>query len=72
MKDLADDMTHAALTPLLGRKLFAPLGDDQNGAPLSAVSALSRLDVDPWKEAASLARMPKEQEAAAKRSFCMR
>ena len=39
MKDLADDMTHAALTPLLGRKLFAPLGDDQNGAPLSAVSA---------------------------------
>ena len=58
-------MTHAAtLTPLLGREfdnfLFAPLGDDLNGAPLSVVSALARLDVDPWKEALSLARMPRE------------
>jgi hypothetical protein len=57
-------MTHAALTPLLGREfdnfLFAPLGDDQNGPPLSVVSALARLDVDPWKEALSLARMPGE------------
>src|SRR5271165_3669647 len=58
-------MTHAALTPLLGREfdnfLFAPLGDDQNGPPLSVVSALARLEVDPWKEALSLARMPREQ-----------
>ncbi len=58
-------MTHAALTPLLGREfdnfLFAPLGDDQNGPPLSVVSALARLDVDPWKEALSLARMPRDQ-----------
>src|SRR5208337_2391413 len=58
------DMTHAALTPLLGREfdgfLFAPIDDDRNGAGLSVVSALARLDVDPWKEAASLARMPKE------------
>ncbi len=27
---------------------------------LSVVSALARLDVDPWKEAASLARMPRD------------
>ena len=58
-------MTHAALTPLLGREfddfLFAPIGDDQNGPPLSVVSALARLDVDPWKEALSLARMPREE-----------
>jgi hypothetical protein len=58
-------MTHAALTPLLGREfdnfLFAPIGDDQKGSPLSVVSALARLDVDPWKEALSLARMPREQ-----------
>ncbi len=56
-------MTHAALTPLLGREfdnfLFAAIGDDTNGAPLSVVSALSRLEVDPWKEALSLARMPR-------------
>src|SRR5208337_1693816 len=64
-KHLADNMTHAALTPLLGREfdnfLFAPIDDDQNGPPLSVVSALARLDVDPWKEAAGLARMPREQ-----------
>jgi len=58
-------MTHAALTPLLGREfddfLFASIGNDQNGPLLSVVSALARLDVDPWKEAVDLARMPKEQ-----------
>ena len=58
-------MTHAALALLLGREfddfLFAPIGDDQNGPPLSVVSALARLNVDPWKEALSLARMPREE-----------
>ena len=57
-------MTHAALTPLLGLEfdnfLFASIGDDRNGPLLSVVSALARLDVDPWKEAASLACMPRE------------
>ncbi len=57
-------MTHAALTPLLGREfdnfLYATIGDDQNGPLLSVVSAFARLDVDPWKEAASLAHMPKQ------------
>jgi hypothetical protein len=58
-------MTHAALTPLLGREfdsfLFAPIDDDGKESSLSVVSALARLDVDPWGEAAGLARMPKEQ-----------
>jgi hypothetical protein len=58
-------MTHAALTPLLGRAfdpfLFASLDDETDGPVLSVVSALARLDVDPWQEAASLARMPKEK-----------
>jgi hypothetical protein len=58
-------MTHAALTPLLGREfddfLFASIGDDRNGPLLSVVSALARLDVDPWKEAVNLAGMPREQ-----------
>jgi hypothetical protein len=57
-------MTHAALTPLLGREfdnfLFASIGDDQNGRFLSVLSAFARLDVDPWKEAINLARMPKQ------------
>ena len=29
--------------------LFAPVGDQQNGMPLNVISALIRLDVDPWK-----------------------
>ena len=38
--------------------LFAPIGEDNNGMPLSVVSALARLDVDPWVEADKLARLP--------------
>ena len=55
-------MTHAALAPLIGAEfdkfLGAPIGEGRNGTPLSVLSALARLDVDPWQEAASLARMP--------------
>jgi hypothetical protein len=38
--------------------LFAPIGDDRNGMRLTVLSALARLDVDPWQEAAKLARLP--------------
>jgi len=40
--------------------LFAPIREDKSGIPLSVVSALARLDVDPWEEAARLAAMPGE------------
>jgi hypothetical protein len=40
--------------------LFAPIREDKSGMPLSVVSALARLDVDPWEEAARLAAMPGE------------
>jgi hypothetical protein len=40
--------------------LFATIGDERNGMLLSVISALARLDLDPWLEAASLARMPNE------------
>jgi hypothetical protein len=39
--------------------LFASVGDQQNGMPLSVISALTRLGVDPWEEAARLAALPK-------------
>jgi hypothetical protein len=39
--------------------LFASVGDQQNGMPLNVVSALTRLDIDPWEEAARLAALPK-------------
>jgi len=60
-------MTHAALAPLIGAEfdkfLGAPIGAGRNGTPLSVLSALARLDVDPWQEAASLALMPKATAA---------
>jgi hypothetical protein len=40
--------------------LFAPIGEEPSGMLLSVVSALARLDVDPWQEAARLARLPVE------------
>jgi hypothetical protein len=40
--------------------LFAPISEDGNGTVLSVLSALARLDFDPWEEAANLAQMPKE------------
>lgn len=41
--------------------LFAAIGEQENEAPLSVLSALARLDVDPWQEAARLAQLPKKQ-----------
>ena len=43
--------------------LFAPIGDDGNGLPLSVVSAIARMDLDPWQEAATLAGLPADTAA---------
>jgi hypothetical protein len=55
---------NAATVLSLGRQfdafLFAPVGEEKNGMSLSVVSALARLDMDPWREAAELAHLPKE------------
>jgi hypothetical protein len=61
-------MTHAAPAPRIGRKfdsfLFASIGDDRHGQPLSVLSALARSDVDPWEEAGALARMSRKKAKA--------
>jgi len=58
----------AAITPRPGcefdRFLYASLGDDANGMPLTVLSALARVDVDPWEEAAKLTLL--SQDAAVK------
>jgi hypothetical protein len=55
-------MTRPASVPLLRAEfndfLFAPIGEERNGMLLTVLSALARLDVDPWQEAANLARLP--------------
>ncbi len=38
--------------------LFARVGEERNGMALSVLSAIARLDVDPWREAASLRQLP--------------
>ncbi len=45
--------------------LFASVGDEQNGMPLNVISALTRLGIDPWDEAARLAALPKALAAEA-------
>jgi len=40
--------------------LFAPIGEEKNGMLLSVLSALARLGLDPWLEAAELAQMPSQ------------
>ncbi len=51
--------------------LFAFIGTDRSGGQLSVVSALARLDLDAWAEAASLARLPRDV-AASKLSVLLR
>ena len=57
-------MTHSASVARLGPEfdefLFAPVAESRNGMLLSVVSALARLDLDPWQEAANLAGLPKD------------
>jgi hypothetical protein len=45
--------------------LFAPIWDEKNGTSLSILSALARLGMDPWGEAARLAEMPRAAAASA-------
>jgi hypothetical protein len=44
--------------------LFAGIYDEPNGMTLSVISALARLNVDPWREAARLAELPRSIAAA--------
>jgi hypothetical protein len=43
--------------------LYAAVGEEGNGMLLSVLSALARLDVDPWDEAARLAQLPPKTAA---------
>ncbi len=40
--------------------LFAAVGDDDRGTEVSVLSALTRLDIDPWQRASELAQLPRE------------
>lgn len=40
--------------------LFAELGEDRTGATVTVLSALARLDLEPWTEARELSRLARE------------
>jgi hypothetical protein len=50
---------YAPLRPDLDPFLFAVVREERNGIPLSTVSALTQLGLDPWDEAGRLAGLSK-------------
>ena len=60
-------MTTSASVTYLTRQfddfLFARIDEGSDATPLSVLSMLARLDIDPWEEAAKLARLPRAAAA---------
>ena len=56
---------YASLNPLFERFLFSSIGDQENGIEFTVISALARLGIDPWEEAARLASLPKTMASEA-------
>src|SRR5947209_3742254 len=54
---------YAPMLPEFDTFLFASVGDEVDGVPLSVLSALSRLGLDPRDEAARLSRLTREAAA---------
>ena len=52
---------YAPLRPDLDNFLFAAVGEERNGIPLSMISALTQLDLDPWDEAGRLSSMARQE-----------
>src|SRR5438270_10593411 len=49
------------LRPDLDKFLFAAVGEEIDGIPLSTISALTRLGLDPWQEAGRLSSLPRRE-----------
>jgi hypothetical protein len=52
--------------------LFASIGEEESGTPLSVISALVRVGFDPWKESERLSRMRREAAGDALASLVSR
>lgn len=52
-----------ALRPDLDKFLFATVGEETNGIPLSVVSTFARLELDPWEEAGRLSGLSRHEAA---------
>jgi hypothetical protein len=47
-----------SMNPDFNNFLFAPIREEKNGMVLSVISGLTRLDIEPWAEAARLSALP--------------
>jgi hypothetical protein len=56
---------YASLPPAFNAFLFAPIGEEASGNPLTVLSALVRVGMDPWKESERLSKMPRKAAADA-------
>ena len=45
----------------LDKFLFAAVGEEIDGIPLSTISALTRLGLDPWQEVGRLSSLPRRE-----------
>ena len=52
------------LRPDLDKFLFAAVADEVDGVPLSVISALTRLGLDPWEEAGRLSSLSRREDEA--------
>jgi hypothetical protein len=59
----------SSFQPQFQNFLYAAIDDDEHGMPLSVLSALSQMNIDPWAEAATLARLPYAQAVSQLRSL---
>jgi len=64
MVDMSNTDAFSLPHSLFNDFLFAPIGEEGNGMSLSVLSALARLGIDPWQEAARLSQSPKALAAA--------
>lgn len=60
----ARDMSNILTAGGFDTFLYAPIGQDKNGVPLSMLSLFARRDTDPWEEAEKLCRLPKASAVA--------
>jgi hypothetical protein len=58
---MALSQNYAPLRPDLHHFLFAAVGEERNGIPLSMISALAQLGLDPWEEAGRLSSLAKQE-----------
>jgi hypothetical protein len=58
---MAPPRFYAPLRPDLHNFLFATVGEERNGIPLSMISALAQLGLDPWDEASRLCSLAKQE-----------